>query len=135
MMNPAKEALYQQIGQAALAVAGVPTLEKLLLYAEVDDGWIDAALFFRTRPGGELHQLFLPDELSDLVTRLWESSRKADKQPWAVMMYTIDGNGRFAIDFEYPDQHDPNEHVHDRRPRALQKHFGTSRPVKQAPVQ
>ena len=80
-MNPPIEALYQQIGQQALAAAGVSTLEKLLLYAEVDDGWIDAALFFRTEPGGLLHQQFLPTDLSDLVMNLWTLSRDAGKHP------------------------------------------------------
>jgi hypothetical protein len=124
-MTPQIEALYQQIGQEAVEIANIDRLEKLLIYAEVAEDWISADIIFRASAESTVWLVFCPPDMRDRITQLWQLSKAAEGHEWRVMMFAIDGSGRFAIDFQYPADIDADEHVSRRRPRAVERFFGT----------
>lgn len=121
-MSSSVEQLYQEIGQAALAVAD-GLAGKLLVYAEVEDGVISSDIFY-VNMDGIVRFRFCPKPMQTLIYSLWERWKdNHDNQEWRVMCYVIE-NGKFGIDLIYSDQIKKNEDVSDRRPLAVRNYFG-----------
>ncbi len=120
-MNLAVEQFYQEIGQAAKAVA--PDLAgRLLIYAEVEDGAVSADIFYATATGVRFR--ICPQSMKGAIYSFWKQwTSVPGNREWRVMCYVID-DGKFSIDFTYPDQIKANEGLPDRRPLAAKRYFG-----------
>jgi hypothetical protein len=126
-MDTPVERIYQQIGHAAIGVAGDDLAGKLLVYAEVQDGVISADVAYLSRQTGGVRLRVGPAGLKRIVYEFWQLWREQPQnQEWRVMCYVID-DGRFGVDLTYPDDLSADEGVSDRRPRAIRKYFGTTR--------
>ena len=122
-MNDAIEELVQRIGQEAVAAAD-DLVGRLLVYAEADEGFILADLFYIISPIGSVRFKLCPDSLVSQIRSFWEECGKLpNSRYWRVMCYIIDGD-RFNIDFIYDHQLREHEDEHDRRTRAVTKYFG-----------
>ena len=116
------ETSYQQIGALASAQA-FDSVGKILLYAEVGDGWSSADLIYQTSPKSARHR-FCEDKLREVVIDFWEYWKEDSKnQEWRCIEYVIE-NENFKIDLTYPDQIDENQATFERRPAVIDKHFG-----------
>jgi hypothetical protein len=72
---------------------------------------------FRLRAG--------PLDLRRTVYELWELRlQQPQNHEWRVMCYVIE-DGRFGIDFTYPDNLGADEGLSDRRPQAIRKYLGS----------
>jgi hypothetical protein len=115
------EQFYQEIGQAALALAE-GLAGKLVIYAEAEDGVIAADLFYVTKDS-VVRFRFCPPPMRDLIYRFWEHWKaQPGNREWRAMAYVVDG-GKFSIDLTYPDQVDPQEDISDRRPAIVRRYF------------
>lgn len=126
MNQTMSEEFYQKIGSEALSwvedYGG-----KMLVYAELDDGFIAASMVYESKTPGEATFKFCPSELQDVITSFWENWNKtAGNKTWKVLIYLINSDD-FSIDLIYPDQIDPNETATDRRTRIFKSHFPSSR--------
>ena len=109
---------YQRIGGAALA-ACPEAVEKLLLYAEVEDGVSSADLFFQLHGESVVRFRFAPSELRDLVVEFWETGEgPAGPGSWAAFSFVVEG-GQFSVNLIYPEQFVADEGLAERRPRAI----------------
>ena len=114
---------YQQIGQQALKVAG-GSVQKLLVYAEAEDGVISADIFYQTSKDAVVCFRFAPESLRNLIYEFWESgAEKIKPRSWAALKFTVGANGKFAADITYPKQFKANEELSDRRPRVVAEVF------------
>jgi hypothetical protein len=115
--------LLENIGHATLdLVSGESQL--ILLYAEVDEQMMALDVFYRDT-AGVVHYKQGSTALADLVRELWREARQGGKQDeWCVLCYAINGL-QMNIDLTYPNSINPLEGVPERRPRALNKYFGT----------
>ena len=121
-MNSSIEEFYQTIGEAALEMADDMS-GTLLLYAEVEDGHSSCALFYETEAGIVRYRR-CSELLWELIDSFWERWREGPcNHEWRVMCYVIE-DGKFRIDYTYPDQINEEEGVPDRRPSAITKYFG-----------
>ena len=68
-------------------------------------------------------------EFCDAVEELWYE-REAEKR-WGAMRFEI-VDGQFSVEFDYPDQFDPNEDEDVREERALKARYG-DKPIYYAP--
>jgi hypothetical protein len=126
-MDPSVEGMYEEIGRAAVDVAGADLAGRLLVYAEVEDGVIAADVAYLSAQAGAVRLRAAPAGLRRTVYEFWELWREQPQnREWRVMAYVIDG-GRFSIDLSYPDALTADEGLSDRRPRALRKYFGEAR--------
>jgi hypothetical protein len=126
-MDTSVDRFYQQIGQAAMAMAADDLAGKLLVYAEVQDGAISADVAYASRQTGGVRLRLGSADLKRLVYEFWELWREQPQnREWRVMCYGIDG-GRFNIDLTYPGDLNAAEGQSERRPEAIRKYFGTTR--------
>jgi len=124
-MNATIEALYQRIGQEALAAAN-DCAGKLMVYAEVQDGVVAADMVYSRASSDSLRFRFCRSPIKDTVYALWQRWREQPgNTAWWGMSFVMD-NGRFKIHFTYPDQIDENQDVGDRRSVAIRQYFGDS---------
>ena len=108
-------------GELANIVGGEP--DGTYLYVEAGEGWVGPSVF---KDEGEVVRYFDGSlELSELLLTAW-NAEEPDKR-WAVMEFEIKGT-KFDAQFQYPEEIDPKETEMDRRPRALERRFG-SKPV------
>lgn len=115
----------QRIGQLALEMAEGP-VDRLMVYAEVEDGVISADVFYALPLSEMVRFRFAPPALQQEVYSFWEDARHRGNQEWRTMTYVV-ADGRFTIDLQYEDQVNAGEALHDRRPRAVSKHFGDAK--------
>jgi hypothetical protein len=126
-MGASIEQMYEEIGHAALGIAGDDLAGRLLVYAEVEDGVISADAAYLSRQAGGVRLRVGPTGLKRIVYEFWELwRRQPQNHEWRVMAYVID-DGHFSIDLTYPDALKASEDVSDRRPRAVRKYFGETR--------
>jgi hypothetical protein len=110
--------IWADVGDAlAEIVGGEP--DGVYLYVEAGEGWIGPSVF--KDEGSELRYFDGTPELSELLLKAWKTE-DPDKR-WTVMEYQINGT-KFDVQFEFPDEIDPNETEMERRPRALKRRFG-----------
>ncbi len=114
---------YQRIGEALVGFVGEPA-ERILLYAEVEEGALSADVFIEPLAGADIAYRFAPDEVTTLVYAFWETGEgPVPPQGWLAMRYLVEG-GRFTVELTYPDQVQADEALSDRRPRVLAAVFG-----------
>lgn len=113
-------------GELAQIVGGDPN--GTYLYAEAGEGWIGAGVF--KQEGGSVRYFDPSSELCDLLLQAWKTETREKR--WAVMEYQVKGT-RFDVDFQFPDEIDPNETEMDRRPKAIKRRFG-DKPVLYPPA-
>ena len=118
---------YQQIGQQALTVVG-GSVQKLLLYAEVEDGVISADIFYQPPKDNVVHFRFAPEALRNVINEFWERGAvKIKPRSWAALRFIVGSDGRFTTDLTYPDQFNAKEVLSDRRPRVVAEIFPGSK--------
>ncbi len=122
-MTPNIESMYHQMGGLALQAADDLTGTRLLLWAEVAQGAHSVYLYYEDGTG-RVRQKFAPFELGETVYDFWIAWKAQPQQrEWRVMEYIIN-NGKFSIDFVYPDQLGPDEDEHDLVEPAIERIFG-----------
>jgi len=121
--------MMNEIGvEATEIVGGSP--DGLYLFAEFDDGVIDAAVF---KDEGNAVRYFDPTNLLfDLLGEAWEIESPDSNRRWAVMHYEVRGTA-FHVELTYPEELDLNEDMTDRRRAALKKRYG-DKPIIYPPV-
>lgn len=94
--------------------------DKILLYVEAGEGWIEPSLF---RDEGNAIRYYNPGdfEFSNMLMEVWYI--KEPERRWTTMHYTIDG-GKFDAQFDFDDLKGSGEDSLDRRDRALRARFG-----------
>jgi len=108
----------------ALEAAGEP-VDRLLLYAEVEDGVVSADLFYRTSDK-PVRFRYGPTQMVEVVYALWQTWKDTPgNSEWRVLSYAIN-NGTLSFELAYPDRLQPNEDISDRRPLAVKRVFGDS---------
>jgi hypothetical protein len=116
------EEIIQDIGALAVATVGEAG-EKILIFAEVEDGLVSSDLFYGAGEG-DVRFLLCPPTLEALIQLLWDEWRDVPgNREWQEMAYGV-ADGGFTIDLAYPDEIEEDEDFSDRRPRAIAKHFG-----------
>ncbi|WP_157201415.1 hypothetical protein [Massilia sp. Root418] len=120
------EEFYQRIGSEALSWAEDYS-GKMLVYAELDDGFISASLLYENGTPGEATFKYCPSDLEEIISSFWETWNDVPgNKTWKVMVYLIDSDD-FSIDLIYPDQINPDETATDRRTSIFKIHFPSSR--------
>ncbi|MBP1202854.1 hypothetical protein JOD97_000868 [Duganella sp. 1411] len=116
------ENLYQEI--AAEAVQSAPDLTgKLLFAADIKEGVVSSALVYEKGKEKTATFKFSTSSLIDLAYELWEKWKEDPKNSeWIGMELTV-SNGKFEINFTYPDQIDSDEDFDDRRQEIFDRHF------------
>lgn len=121
--------MMNEIGvEGAETVGGNP--DGLYIYAEVDDGVVDAGVF--KEEGGIVRYFDPTDELFELIRNAWELETRDERFKWAVLEYEV-RRTEFHVELTYPEQLKPNEDIVDRRRAALKKRYG-DKPVVYPPV-
>ncbi|BCL90028.1 hypothetical protein ACNRD9_22770 [Ralstonia pseudosolanacearum] len=117
------EELYQAIGKLALRSA-TDLNGRLLVYAEVQTGVIESALFYERGEARVVTFRHCNDELSSVLYEIWKRWQEVPgNEAWFCLSYLVQG-GKFQIDLAYPDQVDPDEGTPERRPRVVRHYFG-----------
>lgn len=117
---------YQRIGQEILGAVG-GSVERLLLYSEVEVGVISADIFYQSPNNSVVYFRFAPEALRNLIYDFWESGEaKIAPRSWAAMQFGIE-SGRFHVELTYPDQLNADEELSDRRPRIVAEYFPGSK--------
>ncbi|KMW48873.1 hypothetical protein PQH03_04770 [Ralstonia insidiosa] len=117
------EELYQAIGKLALRSA-TDLNGRLLVYAEVQTGVIESALFYERGDARVVTFRHCNDELLSALYEIWERWQEVPgNEAWFCLSYLVQG-GKFQIDLAYPDQIDPDEGTPERRPRMVRHYFG-----------
>lgn len=120
MSEPTRDDYFQAIGEVALEIAGEGA-GKILIYAEVEDGQVAADLYFSSTPDVQFR--FPTPVLEELILGFWDHERwREGGHEWRTLAFVIEDE-RFAVDLQFPEQLEPDEDIHDRRPGVLDKHF------------
>jgi hypothetical protein len=97
--------------------------EKLLVYAEVEDGVWSADLFGEVPGVPKVVFRFAPSELGRLVHQYWEAGGESVKpRSWATFKMVVEGS-QFKLDFTYPADLVKDEDLAERRPRVVEEVF------------
>jgi hypothetical protein len=119
-MGTVMEALVQRIASEAMDVLG-PRGRKFLLYAEVEDGVVEASLYYEKRPGA-LGSEFASEELADLAYELWEKWDAGSGRRFRAVEMFVNGSD-FKLEVTYPESF--NDDAGQGRDRAVvEKYFG-----------
>lgn len=117
---------YQEIARVALEVPGTDYDPKktILIYDEIADGFIASSLFYESWDGRVVFKKS-PQKLKNIIYRFWDEWREIPgHREWRCIEYVIQ-DGKFSIEFTYPDQIDLKKAVHTRRPAVIARHFGS----------
>ena len=120
---------YDRIGQEDVRLAG-GVANKLLLYVEIGDGWVEPSIFKDEGAAVRYIDPFVSATLDQMLTDAW-CLEPADKR-WTALRYTID-QGKFRAEFEFDDLEKSEENTGDRRERVLHGRFG-DKPVIYPPL-
>lgn len=97
---------------------------QLLVYADIEEGMIEACMFYCQTGRRFIRHQCCSDDLADLMYQLWLQWRKVPgNQAWRVMAFVVDG-GQFGIDLIYPDQLAPDEDGAELWTPVVQKYLG-----------
>ncbi len=118
------EQILAEIGQMLAADPAYP-VENSLLQAEVDPEMISPSIY---KDAGDHVMYRLPDldRWSDILLELWYAREKNDR--WSEIEYII-RNGRFEVNYIYPDDVGRSESIGERRKQALRRYYG-DKPVR-----
>lgn len=117
-MTEEENKILARIGQAlANMVDGDPN--GAFAYVEVREMWMAPSAFHDE--GNRVVYLRTSIEFDEAVEALWYTKEAGLR--WEAMHYEI-VDGQFSVEFDYPDQLDPDESCDDRRERALKARYG-----------
>ncbi len=123
-MSPIENAdALNAIGQHVADVLG-KTPQNVFVYIRAGDNWQEAAIFDDLGNRVVYHDPSM--EMCYEIGRLWDAADPERK--WAMIHYDIK-DGRFEVEYFYPDQLDPDEDSPDFRPRALAARYGDKQVV------
>lgn len=112
------ERLLNEVGQLLAKDTDYP-LDGTLLYAELDTNFAGIAIF--KNRGNHILYRWDDSSLTYPLLDLWEQWEPGKR--WAEMEYVI-VDGKFEVDFIYPEEIDPEEDSFERRDRIVRRHFG-----------
>jgi hypothetical protein len=118
MATQAMGTILNTIGQHVADVLGKMPGD-VFVYIEAGDQWCGAGIFENQTGVVQYHE-FKP-ETDDLILDLWEAA--ASDKKWSILLYDIK-DGRFSVEYIYPDQLDPDESSIDQRERFLVARYG-----------
>lgn len=122
------EKLLVEVGQLLAEDTDYP-LDGTLLYAELDDNFVEPSIF---KDLGN-HILYrLPDlhRLGGCLIDLWEAEEPAKR--WTEIEYVI-RDGKFDATFTFADDIDPEKDPMERRDQVVRRHFG-DKPIVYPPL-
>lgn len=123
-MNSTKtiENLYQKITMEAVQNASDLT-GKLLFAADIKEGVVSSAMVYEKGNKKIATFKFSTSSLIDLAYELWGKWKEDPKNSEWIGMELTGSNGKFEINFTYPEQIDPDEDFDDRRQEIFERHF------------
>jgi hypothetical protein len=125
MIDPNFPPILEEIGQIALSAAEDESeKDRVLIIAEAERAYQHVGLFFDA--GDAVINQDFPHELDKAVERLWEAA--APDKKWQMLIYEII-DGRFTVEFLYPNDIDPEEDEDDRHDRIIDERFGNKKLV------
>ena len=117
-MTDEENKLLARIGQAlASMINGNPN--GAFAYVEVQEMWMAPSAFHDE--GNRVVYLRTSHEFDEAVEDLWYAKEAGLR--WEAMRYEI-VDGEFSVEFDYPDQFDPDESCDVRQDRALKARYG-----------
>jgi hypothetical protein len=117
-MTEDENKLLVRIGQELAAMIGKDP-HGAFSYTEVREMWMAPSAY---HDEGNRVVYYRPSrEFGDAVEDLWYE-REPEKR-WEAMRYEI-VDGQFSVEFDYPDQFDPDEDYNVRQERALKARYG-----------
>ena len=117
-MTEDENKLLVRIGQELAKMIG-KNPDGAYSYTEVREMWMAPSAY---HDEGNRVVYYSPSrEFGDAVEDLWYE-REPGKR-WEAMRYEI-ADGQFSVEFDYPDQLDPEEDYDGRRERALKARYG-----------
>ncbi len=119
MQTDESDALLNEIGQLLAQDRDYPGVATLL-YAEVGHDYIGESIF-KILGNQFLYRDPLNRRLPYALLELWEAQEGDDR--WSELEYVL-RDGRFDVNYFYPDEIDPEEDLADRRARSVRRHFG-----------
>ena len=119
MQTDESDALLNEIGQLLAQDRDYPGVDTLL-YAEVGHDYIGESIF-KILGNQFLYRRPLNRRLPYALLELWEAQEGDDR--WSELEYVL-RDGRFDVNYFYPDEIDPEEDLADRRARSVRRHFG-----------
>ena len=119
MQTDESDALLNEIGQLLAQDRDYPGVDTLL-YAEVGHDYIGESIF-KIFGNQFLYRDPLNRRLPYALLELWEAQEGDDR--WSELEYVL-RDGRFDVNYFYPDEIDPEEDLADRRARSGRRHFG-----------
>ena len=119
MQTDESNALLNEIGQLLAQDRDYPGVDTLL-YAEVGHDYIGESIF-KILGNQFLYRRPLNRRLPYALLELWEAQEGDDR--WSELEYVL-RDGRFDVNYFYPDEIDPEEDLADRRARSVRQHFG-----------
>lgn len=119
MQTDESNALLNEIGHLLAQDRDYPGVDTLL-YAEVGHDYIGESIF-KILGNQFLYRRPLNRRLPYALLELWEAQEGDDR--WSELEYVL-RDGRFDVNYFYPDEIDPEEDLADRRARSVRRHFG-----------
>lgn len=115
--------ILNAIGQHTADILGeIPN--DVFVYIEAGDNWQGAGIF---KDIGNRVIYYDPSHaLIEEIERLWEAADPAHK--WRILYYDIK-DGRFSVEFHYPEEFAEDEDWHEHRERALEERYGEKQVV------
>jgi len=125
-MNEKIEAIIQSIGSTVLDIA-VSDPEKIMVYAEVEDGVSSVSVFIQEDRQSDVSFRFGGSILSELFYSLWQHwPRASGQEAWRASRYSV-VNGKASLSLVYPEQFDESQSKLVRRSQNVQEFFGTAK--------
>ena len=127
MENEKMQGHFVEIGHRLAEIIG-PDLDGTYLQSEGDDASYSIGIF---REAGNRVVSYAPSrELSDVMENFW---RDWTPPQWPVVMQYEVSEGQFSVEFEYAEQHDPEQSSSHRLSQALAARYGDKIIVDQKP--
>lgn len=118
MTTDATGELLNAIGQHVANILG-KTPDDVFVFIRAADQCCSGAIFENQKSEVQYHE-FGPETV-DVILELWDAA-EPDKK-WSILLYDIK-NGRFSVEYIYPDQLDPDESDIDQREHFLVARYG-----------
>jgi hypothetical protein len=117
-MTEEENKLLVRIGQELASMIG-KNPDGAYSYTEVREMWMGPSAYHDE--GNRVVYYDPSREFCDAIWDLWYEQEAGLR--WGAMRYEI-ADGEFSVEFDYPDQFDPNEDENDREARALKARYG-----------
>ena len=117
-MTDEENRILIRIGQELATMIG-KNPDGAFSYTEVREMWMGPSAYH-----DEGNRVVYHDPSRKFCDAIWDLWYKREPEKrWGAMRYEII-DGEFSVEFDYPDQFDPNEDENDREERALKARYG-----------